>query len=276
MRVNIGGEPGRDDYGLPPVDVEIPDDARELERDVHAYHRELRSRRRRMLARRLSAPLTRDGMVLPLLAGCLALTLLAGTLLTVFTAGQRAVTEVPHPGNSAPRATAPASAPQPGLAGSSLPDATVIVNGQPSSLQALTPTGAALVLALVPAGCQCTRSVRQLVREARAAGVQPYLVGTNQPQLLALTKQAGLGRSHAVSDSEHTLPAGYHPSVLTALLVSASGRITDRIPAAQATTGRLKAAMKSLTAQVPRATRPAATQKAATATAGPKLSTPTS
>src|SRR6516165_11796412 len=91
MRVNTGGDPGRDDYGLPPVDIEVPDDARELERDVHAYHRELRSRRRRLLARRLTGPLARDGMVLPLLAGCLALTLLAATLLTVFTVGQGAI-----------------------------------------------------------------------------------------------------------------------------------------------------------------------------------------
>ena len=87
MRVNIGGDPGRDDYGLPPVDIEIPDDARELDRDVQAYHRELRAQRWRRRTRRLQGPLTRDGMVLPLLAGCLALTLLAGTLLTVFSGG---------------------------------------------------------------------------------------------------------------------------------------------------------------------------------------------
>ena len=88
MRVNIGGDPGRDDYGLPPVDIEVPDDARELDRDVQAYHRELRAQRWRRRTRRMAGPLTRDGMVLPLLAGCLALTLLAGTLLTVFSGAQ--------------------------------------------------------------------------------------------------------------------------------------------------------------------------------------------
>src|SRR5262252_4548808 len=99
MRVNIGGDPGRDDYGLPPVDIEVPDDARELDREVQAYHRELRSLRRRLLARKLYGPLTRDGMVLPLLAGCLALTLLAATLLTVFTVGQGTVGgPFSHPG----------------------------------------------------------------------------------------------------------------------------------------------------------------------------------
>src|SRR5215469_7630843 len=99
MRVNNGGDPGRDDYGLPPVDIEVPDDARELDREVQAYHRELRSLRRRLLARKLYGPLTRDGMVLPLLAGCLALTLLAATLLTVFTVGQGTVGgPFSHPG----------------------------------------------------------------------------------------------------------------------------------------------------------------------------------
>src|SRR5262250_2755504 len=97
--VNAGGDQGRDDYGLPPVDIEVPDDARELARDVQAYHRELRSRRRRHRAKRFYGPLTRDGMVLPLLAGCLALTLLAATLLTVFTARQAAISlRPPRPG----------------------------------------------------------------------------------------------------------------------------------------------------------------------------------
>ena len=63
--------------------IEVPDDARDLDRDVQAYHRELRALRWRRRTRWLVVPLGRDGMVLPLLAGCLALTLLAGTLLTV-------------------------------------------------------------------------------------------------------------------------------------------------------------------------------------------------
>jgi len=69
--VNLGGEPERDDFGLPPVDIEIPDDARELDRDVQAYHREQRALRRHLRRRRLRGPLSSDGMVMPLLAGCL-------------------------------------------------------------------------------------------------------------------------------------------------------------------------------------------------------------
>src|SRR5499427_6757321 len=115
MRVNIGGDPGRDDYGLPPVDIEVPDDARDLAREVQAYHRELRALRWRRRTRWLVVPLGRDGMVLPLLAGCLALTLLAGTLLTVFSGEQM-------------------TPPSLGRAGYRLPNAVVQVGGTPAQL----------------------------------------------------------------------------------------------------------------------------------------------
>ena len=83
--MNPGGGPDRDDTGLPPVDVEIPDDARELDRDVQAYHRELRAERRRSRSLRLHGVLGRDGMVMPLLICCLVFALITGTLLTLFT-----------------------------------------------------------------------------------------------------------------------------------------------------------------------------------------------
>ena len=84
--MNSGGEPERDETGLPPVDIEIPDDARELDRDVQAYYREQRALRRHLRSVRLRNTLSRDGIVLPLLACCLILALITGTLLTVFTA----------------------------------------------------------------------------------------------------------------------------------------------------------------------------------------------
>src|SRR6202020_3088436 len=127
MHVNIGGDPERDDYGLPPVDIEIPDDARELDRDTQAYRRELRMHRRHRLARRLGGPLTRDGMVLPLLASCLALTLLAGTLLTMFTA-RRALPSTMQTA-SVPRPSRPAV----GQVGGLLPEASVTVGSSRSA-----------------------------------------------------------------------------------------------------------------------------------------------
>lgn len=75
-------DPGWDE---PPLDVHIPDDARELDRDVLAYHRELRARRRRSRLARLTSPFGGQGTVLPLLASILAVCLVAGAMLSVAT-----------------------------------------------------------------------------------------------------------------------------------------------------------------------------------------------
>ena len=206
MRVNIGGDPGRDDYGLPPVDIEVPDDARELAREVHAYHRELRALRWRRRTRWLVVPLGRDGMVLPLLAGCLALTLLAGTLLTVFSGEQMT---------------------PPSLARSShqLPNAIVLVGGAQQQLSTLRPS----VLALVPPRCGCTH-LRELAAEANAAGVEIYIVGTQGVQTAGLARQTGLAATHAVEDTEGVLGDTYHPATLTAVLVDVDGSVATVAP----------------------------------------------
>ena len=83
--MNPGGGSGWDE---PPLDIQIPDDARELDRDVLAYHRELRARRRRHRLRRLAgpfAPFAAHGSVMPLLASILAVCLVAGAMLSVAT-----------------------------------------------------------------------------------------------------------------------------------------------------------------------------------------------
>ena len=80
--MNPGGGSGRDE---PPLEVQIPDDARELDRDVIAYHRELRAQRRRHRLRRLIAPFSGQGTVMPLLASILAVCLVAGAMLSVAT-----------------------------------------------------------------------------------------------------------------------------------------------------------------------------------------------
>jgi hypothetical protein len=76
--VNPGGESGWDE---PPLDIQIPDDARELDRDVLAYHRELRAVRRRNRMRKLAG----QGTLMPLLASILAVCLVAGAMLSVAT-----------------------------------------------------------------------------------------------------------------------------------------------------------------------------------------------
>lgn len=228
--MNTGGDPGRDDYGLPPVDIEVPDDARELNRDVLAYHRELRSLRRRVLTRRLLGPLTRDGMVLPLLAGCLALTLLAATLLTVFTVGQGPLGgPLTNPGTARSGAAGSGAgvsmAPVAGKAGGRLPDAMVEVDGQLEHLTDLTGLYV-VVLALVPPRCNCLRDLRELINQAKGGGAEPYLVGIRGEVVSQLSDQTGLGQAHAVEDSENMLPSYYrNQTLLTAVLVSRGGSV---------------------------------------------------
>ena len=80
--MNPGGGSGWDE---PPLDIQVPDDARELDRDVLAYRRELRARRRRTRLRRVTGPLRGPGTVMPLLASILAVCLVAGAMLSVAT-----------------------------------------------------------------------------------------------------------------------------------------------------------------------------------------------
>lgn len=83
--MNPGGGSGWDET---PLDIQIPDDARELDRDVLAYHREQRAVRRRNRLRRLAgpfAPFAARGSVMPLLASILAVCLVAGAMLSVAT-----------------------------------------------------------------------------------------------------------------------------------------------------------------------------------------------
>lgn len=218
MLVNRGGDPERDDYGLPPVDIEIPDDARELGRDIQAYHRELRVQRRNRLVRRLGGPLTRDGMVLPLLASCLALTLLAGTLLTMFTARHAVPSTLQT--TSAPRQ----SQPPVGKAGGLLPAARVTVGED--QIRALRDFRSS-ALALVPAGCRCAAAAHRLSVQASAAGVMLYFVATGPavPEARKLARRSGLSADHVVTDTQDAMGSAYHPIGMTAVLVYRDGLV---------------------------------------------------
>ncbi len=214
--MNTGGDPERDEYGLPRVDVEIPDDARELDRDVQAYHRELRARRRHRRLRRLGGPLLQDGMVLPLLASCLALTLLTGTLLTMFTT--RRFGPAPTVATSTPRPTTRAPS-----QGKQLPDATVLAGSRRVRLRALRPSA----LALVPSRCGCEAVARELAAQASAAQVRLYFVtaGSTLAQVRALAQQRGMAASHLIQDTNAALRGVYQPAGLTLVLVYRDGSV---------------------------------------------------
>jgi hypothetical protein len=235
VRVNVGGEPDRDDFGLPPVDIEVPDDARDLDRDVQAYRRELRAARRRRRLRRLYTPLTRDGLVLPLLAGCLVMVIISGVLLTVFSTGQSGSE---HPlASVSPRPSAAVSASNPAFinppspADSTSPhprrvtDVSIVVSGRPVPLYTLLPA----VLALTPARCQCTEALRQLRRQAAGAGVPLYVIG-NKSDFKGVALQAraaGQPSSAVADDTANVLGKALRPIGLTAAFVRSGGAVTD-------------------------------------------------
>jgi hypothetical protein len=239
--VNPGGEPERDDTGLPPVDIEIPDDARELDRDVQAYFRELRAERRRQRRHRLHGGLTRDGVILPLLACCLILALITGTLLTVFTAtsDQSLVPQQPSgtssgrssPPSASPRASSsnPASAgrepiakPGPSLSMTTaqLSDLHLTVNGE-----MLYPQGMlGILLVLIPRHCDCAVAVSRLARIGQGAD-GTILVGTQHTITEAQRLQSRLNPSVSTNvwaglDSQGVLQKAVPTAGLTAVVIS--------------------------------------------------------
>lgn len=223
--MNPGGEPERDDPGLPPVDIEIPDDARELDRDVQAYRRELRAVRRSERRGRWHRSLSKDGVVLPLLACCLILALITGTLLTVFTAtSEPRLTGVPGSGRSVP---ARIGAPAADMAVKALSEqAAIVVAGRQVPVRTL---GKA-VLVLVPPGCDCAASLRWLAGVASAASAPAYVIYTNaftgQPQMLYRQLDGQLRRALTLAAEKDNglssvrATAGIPASQLTAVLVA--------------------------------------------------------
>ena len=236
--MNVGGDPERDETGLPPIDIVIPDDARELDRDVQAYQRELRALRRRQRAGRLRGPLTRDGMVLPLLAGCLILALITSTLLIMFAADQTGMPRLPGhtaagPG-AKPHPRAARSQPTAAPAGGLLPTADLVIRGRNVPLTTVTAASPS-VLALVPLACRCGTALRQLGAQAAQAHVRLYLVGTGaaMKQVPGLAAQAGQGSDRVAEDTGDVLGRTYRPAGLTAILVRPGGsvlRVAQNLP----------------------------------------------
>jgi hypothetical protein len=227
--VGRNGDPQGDDYGLPHIDIVVPDDARELDRDVVAYRREQRQRRRRARWRRLVAPFTRYGLAAPIIAAALLIAVASGTMLTVFG---------PH---SAPKSTAPPLSPRPtaraGQIGGPLPDAQVTIGGEESALIDHRPA----VIIMVPPGCQCDAAVSALARQAAQRRIGVYVVAgprdaagtgaaTAPPKPAELRGLAKKSATQVLEDDEGVLVSTYHPKGLTAVLVHTDGIVGGVVP----------------------------------------------
>jgi hypothetical protein len=222
--VRPDGDPDRDDYGLPHVDVVVPDDARELDRDLIAYRRELRQARRRAALRRMLGPFGRYGAAVPIISAALLIAVISGVLITVL--GPR---EASQGLDATPSATHQAS-PQPGQTNAPLPAGTVSVEGTSQPIQRLT-TG---IVILIPEPCaDCAPSVQSLLRQVQQTsdGLKAYLVGS-QPWTAEARKQFVTSASAPswisfVQDSRDTLANAYRASGLTVLLVHSDGIVGD-------------------------------------------------
>jgi hypothetical protein len=215
--LSFASEPGRDDGNPPPVNIVIPDDARELDRDVLAYHREQRARRRRQRLVRLLGPLRSresggQAAILPLAATCVALSMLAAAMLSVVALNPASAPTLPAP----PSSVGPLVPPRPGAL-TRLPAGTVQLDGRAKPVRSLTSSA----LALVPAGCDCGQDLSRLADQATTAHVDLYFIGVGAaiPQLPDLTARYGGGTAKAVSDTGDVLAAAFHPDGLTVLLV---------------------------------------------------------
>ncbi len=212
--MSFASEPGRDDGNLPPVNVVIPDDARALDRDVLAYRREMRAKRRRQRFLRFFQPfrspeLGAHAAIIPLIAVCLAICLVGGALLSVATMSPASAPTL------GAQATAQAAAPTGEL--TALPAGSVGVGGQAVPVRSLTSS----VIALVPATCDCGLGLRRLAVQAVGAHVRLYFAAAGQSagQLAALAARYGDGAAVAAADYDSVLTAAYHPDGLTVLLV---------------------------------------------------------
>ncbi len=227
--MSFASDPGRDDGNLPPVNVVIPDDARELDRDVLAYRRELRARRRRQRLMRLVRPFRMPEFggrvaIIPLIAACLAISLVGGALLSVAT-----MSPASAPTLSAPQSPARPAVPPGHL--TELPAGTVQLAGRTVRVRSLVTS----TIALVPENCDCGAALGRLAVQAVGAHVNLYFAGTGPviPQLPALVARYGDGAAVATADSNSVLSAAYRPAGLTVLLVfrDATAEVLRRLPA---------------------------------------------
>jgi len=224
--VNQGGEPGHDDFGLPSVDIQVPDDARDLYRDVQAYHRELRALRRQERGKRWREPLRKSGLAIPVIAGFLVLAMIAGMILTMFSANPNLIGIAGPPGGSA-KASRPAGATTPAAdRGISLPAKPIVVSAhRPFRVQ--TPTAAAI--AVMPAKCRCSSEIQRLLSRARSAGVSVYFAGSRSSRIAALSNLSPTtyDGTAVLAIDEHNAPArAYPPRRLEILLVDSRGAVT--------------------------------------------------
>jgi hypothetical protein len=208
------GSEGRGDDGrfddLPPADIVVPDDARELAAEALTVQRELRVERARAAVARLfhTRRWRRFGLSGPLIIAVLLVVGLVGSTLGVLR--PRQATDGPAALPLA-RAAAPA-----GQVGGLLPAAEISVDGAPGSSRDLRPA----VVVIGAPGCDCERQLDALFAQIQSYELRMYLLGEAE-----LAHRVGNGTAAAVVDNTGSLSATFGGAGITAVLVHADGVI---------------------------------------------------
>lgn len=200
----------------------VPDDPRELDRDLEAWKREERWRRRKQLFERIafSSGRRERGVSGLFIVAVLVVVAMLGATASILamrgTKGPAALTALELAAPVAP----------PGTPGGLLPNAVLSTGSTTISARELRPA----VVALVPVGCDCSKAVAALTREAAVSNVPVDLVGssTQAHQLDQLVSETSPARARAFIDSKGDLIAAYAPTGLTVVPVYADG-VTESV-----------------------------------------------
>ena len=218
----MGLQGDSDDYGLPKVDIVVPDDARELARDVIAYRRELRQQRRRERWRRLARPFTRYGIGAPLIASAVVIALISGLLMTVVS---------PRPSSRTVQVQPPvAPTYRPGQKHGPLPVGDITVDGKLTPVRDLVDRAGVIVI--VPRACGCGGAVSSLAQQAVNQRLQVWLVadgrsGTDAADVRTLAAAVPHGGAIAAEDPDRLLSSTYQAQGLTAVLIRPDRIVRD-------------------------------------------------
>jgi hypothetical protein len=198
--------------------IVVPDDARELARDIAAWRREERWKRRRRVferalggrttsTRALSAPIIITLMV--------AAALLGATLIFPGRTPE-------HPPTAPVPLVLAAPTSAPGTVGGLVPDDALVGQTGTTTARALRPA----LLAVTQSECACTAALTHLAAEAADNGLTIYLIGSQaqQPELNALAGSTSLA-VRVMVDRDSAITTTFSKGALTVVAVHADGVI---------------------------------------------------
>jgi hypothetical protein len=226
--------------------VVVPDDLRDLEPEIAAYHRELdherRQERRRLWRRRFLPGWAQGGLPSPVFTAILLVVATTGLLLSVFAPVTQQSHQLPISSLATPKQA-------PGTVGGLLPANAELVgdDGHAVPARSLRPA----VLMLVPAGCDCATQIHQIVAQVNQVKPGPYIIivsaGTDTTAMkLAADKNAGDGQPVAARDPKGLLAKTYGVSGSNPTLLLVEGDGVTQAPRVFHVGDQLQEALKTL------------------------------